>query len=169
MLSYSISYWDLTKIPYFADTTERGDKRVTLWRTPLDSLQDLPFFIMFSELILLLPTLLQYPTHCAPNLLFLLVLLIIMGALKKIYNQGATLIDPSQSFLNIGHSPKYKHTDAWLCCPLPHLYCIYMKVQILIFLKKLHKGTSPLQREKEHHETKGDPPRPRNQNTNPIV
>jgi hypothetical protein len=26
-----------------------------------------------------------------------------------------------------------------------------------------------LQREKEHHETKGDPPRPRNQNTNPIV
>jgi hypothetical protein len=26
MLSFSISYWDLIKIPYFADTTERGDR-----------------------------------------------------------------------------------------------------------------------------------------------
>jgi hypothetical protein len=26
LLSFSISYWDLIKFPYFADTTERGDK-----------------------------------------------------------------------------------------------------------------------------------------------
>ncbi len=26
MLSFSISYWDLIKFPYFADTTERGDR-----------------------------------------------------------------------------------------------------------------------------------------------
>jgi hypothetical protein len=25
MLSFSISYWDLIKFPYFVDTTERGD------------------------------------------------------------------------------------------------------------------------------------------------
>jgi hypothetical protein len=44
MLSFSISYPNLIKISYFADTTERGDRgakaeeigvkqRVTLWRT----------------------------------------------------------------------------------------------------------------------------------------
>jgi hypothetical protein len=44
MLSLSISYWDLINFPYFADTTERGDRgwkeaqiqgadRVTLWTT----------------------------------------------------------------------------------------------------------------------------------------
>jgi len=27
MVSFSISYWDLIKFPYFADTTERGDRR----------------------------------------------------------------------------------------------------------------------------------------------
>jgi hypothetical protein len=26
MLSFSISYWDLIKLPYFADTTERQDR-----------------------------------------------------------------------------------------------------------------------------------------------
>jgi hypothetical protein len=26
MLSFSISYWDLIKFPYFPDTTERGDR-----------------------------------------------------------------------------------------------------------------------------------------------
>ncbi len=26
MLSFSISYWDLIKFPYFADTIERGDR-----------------------------------------------------------------------------------------------------------------------------------------------
>jgi hypothetical protein len=26
MLSFSISYWDLIKFPYFGDTTESGDK-----------------------------------------------------------------------------------------------------------------------------------------------
>jgi hypothetical protein len=26
MLSYSISYWDLIKISYFVDTSERGDR-----------------------------------------------------------------------------------------------------------------------------------------------
>jgi len=28
MLSFSISYWDLTKFHYFVDTTERGDNEV---------------------------------------------------------------------------------------------------------------------------------------------
>ncbi len=36
-MSFSISYWDLIKFPYFADTTETGDRgvkeRVTLWLT----------------------------------------------------------------------------------------------------------------------------------------
>ncbi len=27
MVSFSISYWDLIKFPYIADTTERGDRR----------------------------------------------------------------------------------------------------------------------------------------------
>jgi hypothetical protein len=48
MLSYSISYWDLTKFPYFADTTERGDKgdfidNSTLYKT-------YHFFIMFFKI-----------------------------------------------------------------------------------------------------------------------
>ncbi len=54
MLSFSISYSDLIKFPYFADTTERGDrwrkqrrqrvkKRVTLWITLIYHKQ-LPFY-----------------------------------------------------------------------------------------------------------------------------
>ncbi len=48
MLSCSISYSDLTKFPYFADTTERGDKgdfkeNSTLYKT-------YHFFIMFFKI-----------------------------------------------------------------------------------------------------------------------
>ncbi len=49
MLSFSISYWDLIKFPYFVDITEKGDRgwkqaqtqgedRVTLWVSLLSQL-----------------------------------------------------------------------------------------------------------------------------------
>jgi hypothetical protein len=49
------------------------------------------------------------------------------------------------------------------------IYIVYTWKSNFYFFLKLHKGTSPLQREKVYQETKGDPPGRRNQNTNPIV
>jgi len=50
MLSFSISYWDLIKFPYFADTTERGD---TDWKHAQREGEDrvsLPITLMFHQI-----------------------------------------------------------------------------------------------------------------------
>jgi hypothetical protein len=58
MLSFSISYWDLIYVPYFADTSERGDMGVkagpkTGWLYPITPLP--PLLYGYKGLIQMLP------------------------------------------------------------------------------------------------------------------